>query len=89
MAFEEQVRLCAGQGEETLAAEGLGGLAAVAAIGAIPTAPPGCSGAAEAIGSVGDADVIERLERDFLGGARAPHRRGGGPRRTQRARRWD
>ena len=70
MAFEKQVRLCAGQGEETLAAEGLGGLAAVAAIGGNPDRAARLLGAAEAMGSVGDADVIERLERDFLAGAR-------------------
>ena len=70
MAFEEQVRLCAELGEEALAAEGLGGLAAVAAIQGDPARAARLLGAAEAIGPVGDADVIERLEHDFLAAAR-------------------
>ena len=70
IAFEEQVRLCAGQGEEALAAEGLGGLAAVAAVDGDPERAARLLGAAEAVGSVGDADVIERLEREFLAAAR-------------------
>ena len=70
IAFEKQVRLCAREGEEALAAEGLGGLAAVAAVEGDPERTARLLGAAEAIGSVGDADVIERLERDFLAAAR-------------------
>jgi predicted ATPase len=70
VAFEEQVRLCAGQEEEALAAEGLGGLAAVAAVEGDLERAARLLGAAEAIGPVGDADVIERLEQDFLAAAR-------------------
>jgi enamine deaminase RidA (YjgF/YER057c/UK114 family) len=69
-AFEEQVRLCAGQEEEALAAEGLGGLAAVAAVEGDLERAARLLGAAEATGAVGDADVIERLEQDFLAAAR-------------------
>jgi hypothetical protein len=62
--------LCAREGEEALAAEGLGGLAALAAVEGDAERSARLMGAAETIGSVGDADVIERLERDFLAAAR-------------------
>jgi non-specific serine/threonine protein kinase len=69
-AFQEQVRLCALEGWEALAAEGLGGLAAVAAVEGDSERAARLLGAAEALGSVGDADVLKRLEQRFLGPAR-------------------
>jgi tetratricopeptide (TPR) repeat protein len=69
-AFEEQVRLCVMQGDEALAAEGLGGLAAIAAVEGAAERAARLLGAGERIGSVADADVMDRLEREFFASAR-------------------
>jgi hypothetical protein len=69
-AFEEQLRICSELVIPWLASEGLAGLSAVATRHSDLDRAARLLGAATAHGPIGDADVIDRLERDYFAPAR-------------------